>query len=379
MKHPDVVIVGGGVIGLSIAWELARAGLRPTVLDAGELGRAASWAGAGIIAPEAQRSRADPLTALRNLSVRLHPEWARALLDETSIDTGYRCTGGVDVAASSGEDAELQKLADGWRAEGIAFERLEPADFGRVEPSLSRRLHSGYFLPGRAQIRNPWHLNALIAACKGRRVGLFPGRAATAHAWQGERITAVQTGSGSIFCDIAVIAAGPWSEGLLKPLGLQVPTPPVKGQIVLLRSDPHTLSRIIEHGKNYLVPRGEGRILVGSTEEDAGFDTRTTSVAIRDLLDEALRLCPVLSSAEVERTWAGLRPGSIDSRPYLGLVPGFENLYLASGHQRAGLQLSPGTAVLMADLILGQQPRLDMEAFRPDRSPVSEERPSFRS
>jgi glycine oxidase len=138
---------------------------------------------------------------------------------------------------------------------------------------------------------------------------------------------------------------------------------------VLLRHDKLLIRRIIEHGKNYLVPREDGRILIGATEEDVGFDKRPTPVAIRDLLDEALRLCPVLARAEVEATWAGLRPGSVDTRPYIGFAPGFRNLIVATGHKRAGLQLSPATGELVADLLLGRAPRIELTHFRLDREP----------
>ncbi len=165
------------------------------------------------------------------------------------------------------------------------------------------------------------------------------------------------------------MAAGAWSGPLLEALRVRVPTPPLKGQIVLLKSDRPMLRRVVEHGKHYLVPRDDGRVLVGATEEDVGFDTRTTQDATRTLLDEALRLCPILGDAEVEATWAGLRPGSVDTRPYIGRIPGFENLIVATGHKRAGLQLAPATAELVADLILGRPPRLDLGPFRPDRQP----------
>jgi glycine oxidase len=379
MMGRDAVIVGGGVIGLSIAYELARSGITATVLDVAELGRAASWAGAGIIAPEADRPSADPLSALRNLSVTLHSDWAQSLFDETGIDTGYRRSGGVDVAVTPDEEAGLRDIVGRWHEEGIAFERLEPGDFARVEPALNPGLCSAYFLPGRAQLRNPWHLRALIAACERRGVALEPHRPATGFATADGRIVAVHTASGPISCGLVVLAAGPWSEALLSHLGLQVSTPPVKGQIVLLRTERAVLSRIVEHGTNYLVPRDDGRILVGSTEEDTGFDTRSTAAAVRDLLDEALRLCPTLVNADVERSWAGLRPGNPDGRPFLGNVPNYTNLYVATGHKRAGLQLSPGTAIVLADQILGRPPRLDLAAFRVERTLSTEREPLFRS
>jgi glycine oxidase len=379
MSTADVVIVGGGVIGLSIAYALAREGVAATVLDRAELGRAASWAGAGIISPGSERPTANPMVQLRTRSAALYPEWSEALRAETGIDNGYRRCGGVDVAFSAAEDQALRSLAGAWRAEGIAFERLEPRDFGRVEPALNPALRVAYFLPDRAQVRNPRHVRALATAVAERGGRLRPGLAALGFEVAAGRVVAVQTAEGPLPCGRVVVAAGPWSAALLEGLGLRVLTPPVKGQIVLLRSERPLLSRIVEHGKNYLVPRDDGRVLVGATEEDAGFDTRATPPAVRDLIDEALRLCPILAEAEVERAWAGLRPGSIDTRPYIGFAPGFSNLVVATGHKRAGLQLSPGTAEVVAELVLGRPPRLDLAPFRLDRPPGAPTDDAFRS
>ena len=379
MKPVDVLVVGGGVIGLSIAYCLAREGVSATVLDRGELGQGASWAGAGMIPPHVERLKTNPTIDLRSWSAILYPEWSKDLLEETGIDNGYRRTGGVDVAADLVEDNELKTSAGRWRNEKIAYERLEPGDFGRVEPALNPDLRVAYYLPDRAQIRNPRHLKALIAACAGRDVVLRPGTAVVGFESKAGRIMAVRTEGGSIPCGMAVIAAGAWSSGVLARLGVRVETPPLKGQIVLLRSSRPLLRRIVEHGKNYLVPRDDGRILIGATEEEAGFDTRTTAEALRDLLEEAHRLCPILRGAEVERSWAGLRPGSMDSKPYLGFAPGLSNAIVATGHKRAGLQLAPASAEVITDLVLGRTPRVDLTPFRLDREPGEPADPTFRS
>jgi len=379
----DVAIVGGGVIGLSIACALAREGLSCTVLDRRELGREASWAGAGLVPPIAERPSANPplnpAMALRSWSARLYPDWTAALRDETGIDTGYRRTGGVDVAWTALEDQSLRAAAGQWRGEGIAFERLSRGDFARVEPALNPDLEAVYYLPDRAQVRNPWLLRALASAAARRGAVLKPWHSVEGHSLRGRRVEAVRTSAGEIACGLLVLAAGAWSGQLLEPLGVRAPTPPLKGQIVLLRGDRPLLGRIVEHGKNYLVPREDGRVLIGATEQDAGFDTRPTFEATRDLLDEALRLCPILSQANIEATWAGLRPGSIDARPYIGQAPGFDNLIVATGHKRAGLQLAPATAELVADLVLGRPPRLDLEPFRPGRQADLREDNVFRS
>jgi glycine oxidase len=375
----DVVIVGGGVIGLSIAYALVREGIRPTVLDRRELGREASWAGAGLIPPVAEHISENPVVALRSWSAGLYPDWSTALREETGIDTGYRRTGGVDVAWTDREDQALRATAGQWRAEGIAYERLAPGDTARVEPALNPELRAVYYLPDRAQVRNPRLLRALIAAVSRRGGRLKPWHCVEGYALHGRRLSAVRTSAGEIPCGVVVMAAGAWSGPLLQHIGVRVPTPPLKGQIVLLRGERPLISRVVEHGKNYLVPRDDGRILVGATEEDVGFDTRPTLLATRNLLDEAVRLCPVLSQAEVEATWAGLRPGSVDTKPTIGPAPGFENLIVATGHKRAGLQLSPATAELVADLVLGRPPRLDIGPFRPDRQPDSMGDDVFRS
>jgi glycine oxidase len=379
MPTSDVVVVGGGVIGLSIAYVLAREGVAVTVLDSGEMGRAASWAGAGMIPPFRQRTAGSPMTELRSWGAALYRQWSADLLEETGIDNGYRISGGVDVAANDLEQAELRTAAGRWRVEGIAFEPLEPSDFARVEPALNPALIRAYFLPDRAQIRNPRHLKALEAALVGRGVTLAANDPVVGFVRRGDRVETVRTEHQLVGCGQVIMSAGAWSGGLLDGLDLRIPTPPLKGQIVLFRSDRPLLKRIIEHGKNYLVPRDDGRVLVGASEEDVGFDTRATPRPIRDLIDEALFLCPILAEAEVVRTWAGLRPGSIDTRPYIGRAPGFSNLIVATGHKRAGLQLAPSTAEVVADIVLGRPSRIDLAAFAPDRPVGPADDPAHRS
>src|SRR5262249_55051059 len=191
------------------------------------------------------------------------------------------------------------------------------------------------------QVRNPRHLKALLAGCHSLGTLLFPGCPVYGFERQGDRITAVQTETGKLAAGKFVLAAGAWTEALLQPLGWRTGIHPVRGQIALLNCGTPLLRRVLMHGKRYLVPRPDGRVLIGSTEENAGFDKRTTSVAISELLTFALELVPGLAEVPLERCWAGLRPGSPDELPYLGPVPGLDNLVVAAGHFRAGLQLSP--------------------------------------
>lgn len=379
MKAEDVLIVGGGVIGLSVAYALAREGIRCRLVDRGPLGKEASWAGAGIISPGSVVPMALPMARLRTLSARLFPEWSEWLREETGIDNGYCRSGGLHVALTSGEEHNLRAAAGRWRVEGIAHEFLDQEEVRRVEPALGPAIRSGVLVPDRAQVRNPRHLRALASACLRRGVTLYPGRPVLGFEMEGGRVHAVQTPTGPLRAGMFVVAAGTWTGPLLETIGLRAPTPPVKGQIVLLNDPSVRLTRIIELGKNYLVPRGDGRILVGATEEEAGYDTRATGRGARELLDLAIRLCPGLADSWFEATWAGLRPGSRDTRPYIGPAPGFENLILAAGHNRAGLQLSPGTGSLVADLIVGRSPSIPLDDFRLDRGAVNDDADAFRS
>ena len=253
-----------------------RDGIKSTVLDRRELGREASWAGAGLIAPlsENRAGTLHPTVALRSWSAELFPQWSAELREQTGIDNGYLRSGGVDVAWTAAEEHELQTTAGRWKVEGIAHERLDASDRPLVEPALNPDLPLVYFLPDRAQVRNPWHLRRLGAAAARHGVQLRPWTAVDRLETRGDKVTAVRTSAGVLACDWVIMAAGPWSGGLLGAIGVHAPTPPLKGQIVLLRQDRPLLSRIVEHGKNYLVPRGDGHILIGATEEDAGFDTR---------------------------------------------------------------------------------------------------------
>ncbi len=370
-QHADVLILGGGVIGLTTAYFLAREGVVVEVLDKGDLGQEASWAGAGILPPGNPDRAATHYDLLRAHSCALHPLLAAELRERTGIDNGYLRSGGLEILVEGA-------AADEWRSEGIPFEQLDAAAARRNEPGLAPGL-AAYFLPDMAQLRNPRHLKALQAACRLHGVRLHPGCAAHAFERRGERIVAVRTASGTRSAGRFLLAAGAWTDPLLEPLGWRPGVRPVRGQIVLLNAGAPVFHRLVLHGSQYLVPRSDGRVLIGATEEDEGFDKRTTAVAIAQLLGLACRLVPALARAPVERCWAGLRPGSPDGMPFLGGVPGITNLFVAAGHFRAGLQLSPATGLVMKEVLLDQPLTVPIEAFRLDREPASSFRPAFRS
>lgn len=380
----DVMIIGGGVIGLSLAWDLAKRGCSVHVIDRGEPGREASWAGAGIVPPAVLNPAQHPYEQLRGLAYQLHPQWADELRRLAGIDTGYRRCGGLYLARTPGEAAALAAWADSIREEGIEAVRLTAADVQEIEPgvavgcdgaaaappalstkfSVLSTIRSAILLPGEAQLRNPRHLKALVVACERAGATITPNVAAAEFVVAHHELTEIRTSAGPLTARQYCFTAGAWTGQVLARLGVSAGILPIRGQIVLFRCDEPPVTRIINEGSRYLVPRDDGRVLAGSTEEEVGFDKRTTDEAIAELTAFARGLVPALAAAPIERAWAGLRPGSFDGLPYLGRLPGLSNAFVAAGHFRTGLYLSPATAVVMSQLLRGEEPQIDLSPFR---------------
>jgi glycine oxidase len=365
----DVLVVGGGIIGLSLACELARHGAKVQVIDQGLPGREASWAGAGILPAASRGGSQHPYEQLCGLAAELHPAWAEQLRSLTGIDTGYRRSGGVHLAQSPGEAAALAGWAGLMRAEGIAVEELSAADLGEIEPGISSATETSYrrrafLVPDEAQLRNPHHLQALLRACELAGARINPHTPAGEAIVREGQLVAVETPAGRLAARQFCFTAGAWTGAILQQMHIAAGILPIRGQMVLFRCPRPPIGRIINVGSRYLVPRDDGRVLAGATEEEVGFDKRNTDEAVADLIAFARGIVPALAAAPIERTWAGLRPGSFDGLPYLGRLPGLGNAFVAAGHFRSGLFLSPATAVVMGQLVRGVQPQIDLAPFR---------------
>ncbi len=363
-SYPDVLLVGGGVIGLSTALRLADNGVVVTVLDRQQVGCEASWAGAGMLppghdtTPPTDDSPESRERYLRCLSNTIWPELSARLLEQTGIDNGFRKCGAIEVVDSP--DA-FECRRDEWKTEGIQSERLQDRSaIEKLVPGLHEQFTDAVWLPDFCQARNPRHLKALRAACQLSGVEILENVADLSLKENGSAITA-STSSREFHAGRICITAGSWTRQILQPLQVDLQIQPIRGQIVQLDSTPLPFRCVIEQGSRYLVPRPDGLILVGSTQEDVGFQKHTTSQGVGELLEFAQSLVPALAHADVIRQWAGLRPGSPDGLPFIGRIDAFDNLYVGAGHFRSGLQMSPGSAQLLAENLMDCGPELTVE------------------
>jgi glycine oxidase len=360
MQHgSDILIIGGGVIGLTTAFQLAGQGVSVTVVDRQRVGCEASWAGAGMLPPGDLATAATPESRLRSSSYEMWEQFSAQLREVSGIDNGYRKCGAVEVAP---DGAVIELQIQQWQAEGLDCETLDRAALERYVPGLNPEIQRGAYLPEFAQVRNPRHLKALAIACQRRGVEILEEVGPISVRAQGRSVE-VTSPSRHFGADRLCLTAGSWTGQLVKPLGVELPVAPVRGQIAQLRVGQLPFSCVIERGRRYMVPRADGLILVGSTEEHVGFEKRNTTEGISALLGFAESIVPELGAAEVVRCWAGLRPGSPDELPFVGPLPGYDNVFVGAGHFRSGLQMSPATAAVLADLMLDRSPAISLDGL----------------
>jgi glycine oxidase len=356
----DCIIIGGGLIGMLTARELAAGGAAVTVLDRGRTGGEASWAGGGILSPLYPWRYADPVSELAAWSQARYPELAGELAEESGIDPQWTRSGLLMLGV---EDADLaQAWAGRW---GATLEPLDGSAVAACEPALSGSLAEGLWMPDVAQVRNPRLVQALRGSLERRGVRLREGVDVTGLVVSHGRVQGVDTEGGRLAAGAVLMAAGAWSPALLAEAGIGLDVQPVRGQMILFRGSPGLLNRIVlDHGR-YVIPRRDGRVLAGSTLEYVGFDKATTTAALDDLKAAAVGLVPALAQLPLERQWAGLRPGSPTGVPFIGAVDGIDGLYVNTGHFRNGVVLGPASARLAADLLLGRSPVVDPQPYKP--------------
>jgi glycine oxidase len=373
-ETPDVLIVGGGVIGLAAAWRLAQCGLRVTLLERRELGGGASRVAAGMLAPAAEAefgAAGKRLLQLGLESARKWPAFAAELAEASGSPSRLRAEGTLMVARDRDEAEALEREFVFRQDLGLEVARLRPSEARQLEPALAPTLRLAVSLPGEQSVDPRWLIEALAVSARRAGAVLREGVAVSGLRCASGRVDGVTLVDGSrLAAGSVVVAAGAWSAALG-----EVAVRPVKGQIMLLR-DPAglgLLKRVVRFEGGYLVPRADGRYALGATVEERGFDETVTAGALHGLLRHASELVPAVLELEVEEVAAGLRPGTPDNMPVVG--PGaFEGLVWATGHYRNGILLTPVTAELVA-AALGAAPASPPAKLctpaRPERSPSS--------
>jgi len=347
----DVIVVGAGLIGLAIANELAARGATVRVFDLGEPGAGASWAGAGMLAPYAERIDDEAMLALCQRSLALYPDFVRGLEDETGIDAELRLDGIVEAAFDEERLDALREHADLCAAHGIDARVLERGDAMLAEPSLGRHLRGAMIVGKQGYVDNRRLGRALREACRRRGVTVDAPLQHLSVECDARRVRGVRTSLGFASADVVINAAGAWAAHIDGVPAHAAPRVfPVKGQMLALAAPVGFLRRTTWVPGAYFVPRSDGRLLIGATVEEAGFDQHVTAAGIRTLLDAALSAAPALGAFTITESWAGQRPGSPDGRPIIGPTP-VDGLIVATGHYRNGILLTPETAKLVASFV----------------------------
>jgi glycine oxidase len=365
MKNFDVAIAGGGLIGGAIALELAREGLRVGVFDRAEPGREASWASAGILSPAPENPGAIPMVPLGKASLALYPEFVATVEEISGQSAGFRPKGTVEALFSDDAVRQLSTLIALHHGLGLKAEPLRAEDARELEPALSSEVEAAALRPDEASVDNRALTQAVLQAAQSSGAEVFPGHTAEAIWREGGKCAGLQLQSERVSAKWTIVAAGSFSSQI-EGVKAYAPVRPAKGQMVALRADGVRIERVLWSERIYLVPRNDGRMLAGATVEYVGFDKHVTAGGVEKILAGAIELAPGLGSAQIEETWAGLRPDSPDHLPILGPTD-IDGLLVATGHFRSGVLLTPITARLIREWITLQRVSVDWERFNPMR------------
>jgi len=365
MKTFDVAVVGGGLIGAAIAFELARAGLRVGLFDKQEPGKEASWASAGILSPAPESPAMITLVPLGKASMDLYPEFVASVEELSGLDVGYRAKGTVEVLTSRQAREEMSTVIALHHGLGLRAEPLSPDDARELEPDLREDLEAAVLRPAEASVDNRLLTRALVAGARSSGVEIHAGVGAESLWIEGEACKGLLAGGERISAQHTVVAAGCFSAQI-HGAEKYAPVRPAKGQMISLVCPDVKIERVLWGDEIYLVPRNDGRILAGATVEYKGFDKMVIAGGQRKLLSAAIELVPALEGARVDETWAGLRPDSPDHLPILGPTD-LQGLVIATGHFRSGVLLTPITAKLVREWITTENVSADWERFSPLR------------
>jgi glycine oxidase len=366
----EVVIIGGGVIGLTIARALALRGVRQLMLiERGRLGAEASWAAGGILAPQVEVDHQDEFFQLACASRDLYPEFAESLKEETGVDVELDTTGTLCLGFTEKDEAELRRRYEWQQGEGLEVEWLPGDEARRLEPCVSDEVRCALRFPRDFQIENRRLISALVRANEELGTQLVIGSSVNSIGIKHERVCGVETSSGFVEAPVVVVAAGAWASFIKSPDAKlpAVTIEPVRGQMLCFEARPQIARHVIYSSRGYLVPRRDRRLLAGSTAEHVGFDKRVTDEGMNAIKSMALEIAPGMAALPVVDAWAGFRPRSPDGLPVLGSCEQIPGLFYATGHYRNGILLAPITGKVIAEAIVDGVMRPGLNAFSPDR------------
>lgn len=354
----DCIIVGGGVIGLLTARELHKNGVDVLLIERGPLGGESSWAGGGIISPLYPWRYKGSVNTLAQKSKTLYPELVAQLTDESGVDSELLTSGLLVMDKDEVDRALLWSQTWLVDIQHITTQQV----LQTIEPALNSDVKQGLWMPDIMQVRNPKIVKALKGSFENLNIAYREHTPVLDIIVQAGRVTGVRTKDKDFRVDKVIVAGGAWSAGLIEGVH-KVDVEPVKGQMIMFKGEPDELHRIVISEGHYVIPRRDGHVLAGSTLERTGFDKTTSEKALEELRDNAVELIPALADLEIERQWAGLRPGTTNGIPYVCAVEEAQGLYVHAGHYRNGIVLGPASAQLMVELVLGKTPFCDPSPY----------------
>jgi glycine oxidase len=366
-RTADVLIVGGGVIGLTIARALAKRGVRDvTLIERGQMHAEASWAAGGILGPQVEADRVDDFFRLARASRDMYPEFARALNEESGTDVELDTTGTVYLAFTQEQESELRHRYNWQTKAGFAIEWLSDGEARALEPCISSAVRCALRFPNDIQVENRRLVTALAIANERLGVRMISGCEVSELCVAQGRVCGVETSLGRVSAPIVVLAAGAWTS-LIKSSLPKIQIEPVRGQMLCFKADPPIARHVIYSSRGYLVPRRDGRVLAGSTSEHVGFERSVTDEGMIKIKSMAIEIVPSIRSLPLASSWAGFRPRAADGPPVLGPCEGIEGLFYATGHYRNGILLAPITGELIAETIISGESASLLKPFSPNR------------
>ncbi len=350
----DVLIIGGGVIGLSIARELHRRGVKQiTLVERGSIGGEASWAAAGMLAPNIEANATNDFHSFGIDSLALYPDLSVALFEETGIDIELDRSGTIFLSFDDAEAAEIDNSYRIQRPRGVQVERISGDAIRKIEPSISAAAGPGLYYPDDWQVDNRKLIAALRTFADQNGIRIVENAETTELLTEKNAVIGARTTTGDFRAGTTIVATGAWTS-LIKigDVNIPVQVKPIRGQMISFETRPPMLRHVVYSAAGYLVPRSDGRLLVGATVEDVGFEKAVTDDGVESLVLAALEILPDLSPLPVVDHWSGLRPFVADGLPVLGEIPGFDRAYVATAHYRNGILLAPMTARVIVDKIV---------------------------